>query len=820
MPIEAYQVGVSLVADESRVVGPLRQMIEAMQRVQAATREAQSELDGFRGTLRAAARDAAGLASSMERVAKAAKAAAGPPSSGAAPIGAPAAGRAEAAAVRATRAAASIATPQALLTYESQSRALTVQNQSRALVPYVSPETVGTLSGPAYTPYGGYTAGRPISLSSTDGALVPYMGGGSGRGGNGHFNPFGNNGFGNWQGGGSGSGGTGGGGFTLNGAPYMPQGGGMALYGGGGGGPIPLNLRPGSMSGGGIPSLPSRSSRSHFAMQGGIEAYEGFELLKSIFEATEKPDDEIEKLRAARFTSVQIEQAKAAALAIQRKTPGMGYASGLDLINQTASFTGDVGEALALSPALARNAQVLSQYGKGDAIAQIEKGIQAGELTGLTGPDGKMNIPKLTEFITRLTGTVVAGGGTLNIGKYLTGVRQFGVGADSATMDFTTAVLPAYMKIMGEARAGTALSSFQQSLGSTAPKTQNKSITAEQKRLGIRDAKGNLVDGELLRTDANAYIGLDLLPKVANDLTHRHLEVTPAAIQGELTKLLPRQTMIRLVAAGIFDAAVITKEANRNREQQAAQANAEKAGKAGPLDTLLAQSPGNQVKATVEAFHTFEAALGDPAMRSATQTLNGITDGLLKMAGWAREHPDITEAALKGVAGGLAVLGGAAAIAALTLIGGTTGLLAGIGAAAAAAATGMEKLDAVLHKFLPGLMGPQVPAGTAYDPARDGPVYDPSKHGLMSRLYNDPGGTILGRDKDGGLQNPLHKESYAAPANNNRPITVNTAVMLDGRQIAKSVTTHQENAASKIPLTGVTGFDGRQSMTPPGMVNQ
>ncbi len=154
MPIEAYAIAVDLVADESRVVGPLRQMIEAMQRVQAATREAQTSINEMVSSLRGAGRVAASLATDMERVAKAAKAAAaaGPPSSGAAPIGAPAIGRAEAAATRATRAAASIAAPQALLTYESQSRALTVQNQSRALVPYVSPETAGTLSGPEVAP--------------------------------------------------------------------------------------------------------------------------------------------------------------------------------------------------------------------------------------------------------------------------------------------------------------------------------------------------------------------------------------------------------------------------------------------------------------------------------------------------------------------------------------------------------------------------------------------------------------------------------------------------------------------------------------------
>ena len=585
---------------------------------------------------------------------------------------------------------------------------------------------------------------------------------------------------------------------------------------------IPLNYQPPGFK---LPPLPaslSRANRMHLSVVGGAEAYEGFELLKSIFEATEKPDDEIEKLRAARFTPAQIEQAKAAALAIQRKTPGMGYASGLDLINQTTSFTGDVGEALALSPGLARNAQVLAQYGKGDAIAQVEKGIQAGELTGLTGADGKVNIPKLTEFVTRLTSTVVSGGGTLNIGKYLTGIRQFGVGADSATMDFTTAVLPAYMKIMGEAKSGTALSSFQQSLSARVSRNKhgqmNDAYQVEQQRLGLRDAKGELVDSGDLRTEPNSYITRDVLPKIAGDLTARNIAITPQAIQAELALLLPRQTMVRLAAAGIFDTALINKEANRNREQQAAQIDAEKKGVAGPLDTLIASAPGNQVKATVEAFHTFEAALGDPAMKSATQLLNGITDGLLRMAGWAREHPDITETALKGLAGGLIVLGSGAALAALTVLGGPTSVLMGIGAGAAAAATGMEKLDAVLHKFLPGLMGPQVPAGTAYDPARDGPVYDPSKHGLMSRLYNDPGGTILGRDKDGALESPLHKSSYAAPANNNRPIVTHVVFKADMREIARGTIVHMDRAASRDP-SGITGFDPRQTMTPPGQIH-
>ncbi len=39
-----------------------------------------------------------------------------------------------------------------------------------------------------------------------------------------------------------------------------------------------------------------------------------------------------------------------------------------------------------------------------------------------------------------------------------------------------------------------------------------------------------------------------------------------------------------------------------------------------------------------------------------------------------------------------------------------------------------------------------------------------------------------------------------------------------GRVLARTVTTHQERAASG-PLAGTTGFDGRQTMTPPGQIN-
>ena len=90
-------------------------------------------------------------------------------------------------------------------------------------------------------------------------------------------------------------------------------------------------------------------------------------------------------------------------------------------------------------------------------------------------------------------------------------------------------------------------------------------------------------------------------------------------------------------------------------------------------------------------------------------------------------------------------------------------------------------------------------------------------HNLPSRFYNDPGGTLFGRDADGNLQNPFHKSSYAAPANSNRSIITHVVFKADMREITRGTIVHMERTASRDP-SGINGFDGRQTMLPPSVI--
>ena len=69
--IEAYKIGVSLVLDQSKLLGPLNEAMKAFERIQEAAKKAQEAIDGMAGGLRGAASAAADFANNMERAASA-----------------------------------------------------------------------------------------------------------------------------------------------------------------------------------------------------------------------------------------------------------------------------------------------------------------------------------------------------------------------------------------------------------------------------------------------------------------------------------------------------------------------------------------------------------------------------------------------------------------------------------------------------------------------------------------------------------------------------------------------------------------------------
>ncbi|GCD73990.1 hypothetical protein NBRC3299_0282 [Acetobacter pasteurianus NBRC 3299] len=73
MTVEAYKIGVSLVADATQVVGPVGEMIRALERLATAQKDAQMGFNNMVSSLGGARRLTSGMASDMERAARAAR---------------------------------------------------------------------------------------------------------------------------------------------------------------------------------------------------------------------------------------------------------------------------------------------------------------------------------------------------------------------------------------------------------------------------------------------------------------------------------------------------------------------------------------------------------------------------------------------------------------------------------------------------------------------------------------------------------------------------------------------------------------------------
>lgn len=73
MTVEAYKIGVSLVADATQVVGPVGEMIRALERLASTQKDVQMGFNNMVSSLGGARRLTAGMASDMERAARAAR---------------------------------------------------------------------------------------------------------------------------------------------------------------------------------------------------------------------------------------------------------------------------------------------------------------------------------------------------------------------------------------------------------------------------------------------------------------------------------------------------------------------------------------------------------------------------------------------------------------------------------------------------------------------------------------------------------------------------------------------------------------------------
>jgi len=327
------------------------------------------------------------------------------------------------------------------------------------------------------------------------------------------------------------------------------------------------------------------------------------------------------------WSDEQIRRAQDLALNSVRTVPGASYAGTLEMAARASGITADANEALALTPTLARAGQIFAMRGAGpNAIQQVEAAIQSGEISGLNGKNGELDVNKLNTFIDKLSQTAFAMQGTFDLPKYLTGLRQYGVGASGSDMDFLTARLPSIMRVMQESRAGTALSSLDQLMLSPAPNTRNARYAKEQVRIGLRDAKGNVTNrDELIRDPAQWYYDT-LVPALSS-----HGFTDRGSVIAELSNLFSRSTVQRLGASLSADTALYSREYQRNLGQQQ-QGNA-------PLIDYLKNAPGAQFASFTESWRAFEAVTSTAMMTPVVKSVQLMTGALQDITSYVQSHP-------------------------------------------------------------------------------------------------------------------------------------------------------------------------------------
>ncbi|WP_102323867.1 phage tail tape measure protein [Komagataeibacter saccharivorans] len=600
MPIEAYEIGVNLVANATRVTGPIGEMIEALERLLSAQRDAQEGFNTMVSALGGARRLAGGMATDMERAARAARdiASSSGRFRGVAPSRGASGGNREN-----TDSRAAPAPPPAMppIPPESLGRgsyvspysaaAIHVPGAPQLLLPPPEVRTPGTalMVLPNQGDSMGNGANFRASVRPTDyepnWTIPPYSM-------NGEHGPF----------------------------PYAgPHAVNPGQVGEG------LAAARGAMSGIGMPRVGPLAA--------GAAAYAGFHGVGSAFSQGIHAGD-TEALMANAygpdghiFSPAQQDQARDVALNAVRTVPGASYTGTLEMIARTSGITANADEALALAPHLSMAGQIFSMRGAPNAISQIESAIQSGEIAGLNAPGGGLDVNKLRDFIDRLSQTAFAMQGTFDLGKYLTGLRQFGTGASASSMDFLTAELPSLMRVMQESRAGTALASLDQLMLSPPPTTRNHRFLDEQRRIGIRDRSGHLVnEGEYL-SDRMAWYTDVMVPAFA-----RHGITSRESITNELNLLFSRSTVQRLGASLFADEELYSREIARNRGQQA-QGDA-------PLMNYLQNAPGAQFAAFTESWRAFEAVTSQALMVPVVKSVQLITSAFNDITRYVQQHPD------------------------------------------------------------------------------------------------------------------------------------------------------------------------------------
>ncbi len=731
--------------------------------------------------------------------------------------------------------------PTIALPYDSSSRDL-VPIRGGMPVPYWNGNRDFNIEGDPYTPYGEYPMGRPPRGPGT--AVGPYTGG-----------P-----------------GTG---FTLNGGPEdvpgseprrrpprnngslttQPHGEPMDI------GSYPYwaddhNLAPTNRR------QEMRDFHGQFNGMAMLPDIAGFEWMKSNWEKSASYKAEQAHLVQQGFTPEEASKAGDTSLQVQRDVGPISPESVLHIVDKLMNVTQD--KAIATNKELleqyAKTSVVLSSYGHGGELHELDAAIRAGEFRGVLtheGKDGKQEIDTkgLSEFLQQLSTMTSISGGDISPSKVLATLRAAGSAGSIISKDELTRMM-AMIIASGTSRAGSNLQGFEQQFTAGRMSEAGANLLIQMDVIkGGGDAKHNPYlkksgMGQFLMTpgamdegaeqeaakEPSMFIMHQLLPKFKEQI--RKVYGSRYDEADEKGKLVYESKFAQMTASrmggGVEMTEVIRNILLMQRDVEAAQRNL----KLNNYDIQVQQNPLNAPKAMGAAYQGLQIQLGNSTMEPATQAINNITGALNDLATWTTNHGEITRVGMEALAGALVALGAVGIIALAGTLGGLTGALAALGAATAGAVEGIKAIDEWLHKTFHGVIGTNADVDKAQKSIRDHGVEVPwwmplpvgEDLGLSfggKRESRPPWAQwhLFGNDANGatpaapGASRPTAPTAANTPAGpkgtHDDPIVTYVQNQPSGSDIARGVSSNMASKANR-PSSGYTGADTR--MDPLGLL--
>jgi hypothetical protein len=544
-----------------------------------------------------------------------------------------------------------------------------------------------------------------------------------------------------------------------------------------------------------------------------------------------------------RVTDAVLAQANKLIGDLQKVYPALTQAEGLTLFRNTMGIFGNAGESMEALPGAVK-LQQLYQLSPGSRGGTGGSEVQAAEKAGdamqsfIDPKTGALDRKLYDQWMDFQARSYTAGGGLVDAKGWLAFARtsrSAGISLSPHALEETQALLE-----MSPGRTGTALMSAFQVFGASTHHMTQKNAH-QWTNAGLIDKKGNLVDKELYQKDPFEWVWKDMLPRLQKMGVDSREKIL-----AWLTDNGQRGTVAGILSDIAIGRTPITNTATKMESQDP-----------NTVDKLVNSDLG-RLAALHAAETNFFVALGRFGEGPGLTVLSRLTDGLNAMATFATNHPKLATDLIT-IGGGGAIFAKVAGDLAMTIYLGaplvkgmaalaTSVLPFGKGGVAAAAletltsrsgllgiAMGIEALGAATGKFpawlVHGLSGAAVGGAIAGAP---GAIVGGLGGSFYGAIQQGPrAGATLGDDPMEMLPGGFTKESYTTrsggglkatnaaylqPANNNRPIITHVVFKADMREIARGTIVHMDRAASRDP-SGITGFDPRQTMTPPGQIH-